>query len=145
MPVGQPRLDTCVCHHEQPRGGSEEALCRPCVETGSRCSARRHHTYLDPQFKHFAGRGHRVVAVDLRGHGQSDKPHQRYTMQVFADDLAWMCDQRNLVRPVVVGHSMGGIVAFDLAARYPALPCAVVMLDAPASCRRRTARRAGLD
>src|SRR4051795_10520054 len=30
------------------------------------------HTYLDPQFGHFASRGHRVVAVDLRAHGQSD-------------------------------------------------------------------------
>jgi len=88
------------------------------------------HTYLGPQFEHFGSRGHRVVAVDLHGHAQSDKPHQRYTMQVFADDLAWMCDQRNLVRPVVVGHSMGGIVAFDLAARYPALLSALVVLDA---------------
>jgi pimeloyl-ACP methyl ester carboxylesterase len=47
------------------------------------------HTYFAPQFNHFAPRGHRVVAVDLRGHGRSDKPHQDYTMQVFADDLAW--------------------------------------------------------
>jgi len=86
--------------------------------------------YFAPQFEHFAERGHRVVAVDLRGHGQSDKPHQRYAMQDFADDLAWMCQRLELAKPVVVGHSMGGIVAFDLAARYPHLPSAVVMLDA---------------
>ena len=36
------------------------------------------HPYLDPQFEHFAGRGHSVVAVDLRGHGQSDKPALSY-------------------------------------------------------------------
>ncbi len=88
------------------------------------------HTYLAPQFEHFVGRCTRVVAVDLRGHGRSDKPRQIYTMQAFADDLAWLCDQFGLVKPVVIGHSMGGIVAFDLAARYPALPSAVVMLDA---------------
>ncbi len=88
------------------------------------------HAYLAPQFEHFARRGHRVVTVDLRGHGSSDKPHQNYTMQVFADDLAWMCERLDLAKPVVVGHSMGGIVAFDLAARYPDLPSSVVMLDA---------------
>jgi pimeloyl-ACP methyl ester carboxylesterase len=88
------------------------------------------HTYFAPQVEHFAERGHRVVAVDLRGHGKSDKPRQRYAMQDFADDLAWMCQGLELAKPVVVGHSMGGIVAFDLAARYPHLPSAVVMLDA---------------
>ena len=88
------------------------------------------HTYFAPQFEHFANRGHPVVAVDLRGHGRSDKPRQTYTMQVFADDLAWMCERLGLANPVVVGHSMGGIVAFDLAARYPDLLSGVVMLDA---------------
>jgi pimeloyl-ACP methyl ester carboxylesterase len=88
------------------------------------------HTYFAPQVEHFVERGHRVVAVDLRGHGKSDKPHQRYAMQDFADDLAWLCQRLEFTKPVVVGHSMGGIVAFDLAARYPHLPSAVAMLDA---------------
>jgi pimeloyl-ACP methyl ester carboxylesterase len=88
------------------------------------------HTYFAPQFEHFVKKGRRVVAVDLRGHGRIDKPHQPYTMQVFADDIARMCERLGLEKPVVVGHSMGGIVAFDLAARYPNLTSAVVMLDA---------------
>ncbi len=88
------------------------------------------HTYFAPQFEHFASSGSRVVSVDLRGHGHSDKPERGYTMQAFADDLAWLCEEIGLERPVVIGHSMGGIVAFDLASRYPALPAAVVMLDA---------------
>jgi pimeloyl-ACP methyl ester carboxylesterase len=87
------------------------------------------HTYFAPQFEHFR-RKHRVVAADLRGHGQSDKPHQNYTMEAFVDDVAWMCDQLGIGKPVVIGHSMGGIVAFDLACRYPTLPSAIVMLDA---------------
>ena len=87
------------------------------------------HTYFAPQFEHFR-RKHRVVAVDLRGHGQSDKPHHSYTMEAFADDLAWMCDQLGVEKPVVIGHSMGAIGAFDLACRYPTLPSAIVMLDA---------------
>lgn len=46
------------------------------------------HTHFAPQFEHFARRGHRVVAMDLRGHGKSDKPHQSYTMELFTDELA---------------------------------------------------------
>jgi pimeloyl-ACP methyl ester carboxylesterase len=51
-------------------------------------------------------------------------------MEVFADDLAWRCGRLDHAKPVEVGHSMGGKVAFDLAARYPDLPSGVVMLDA---------------
>lgn len=83
-----------------------------------------------PQFGRYAERGHRVVAVDLRGHGQSDKPEGSYAMGVFADDVAWVCERIGLEKPVVIGHSMGGKIAFDLAARYATLPSAVVMLDA---------------
>lgn len=88
------------------------------------------HTYFAPQFDHFARQGHRTVAVDLRGHGRSDKPRQPYTMPGFADDVAWICTQLRLTKPVIIGHSMGGIVTFDLAARYPDLPAAIVMIDA---------------
>ena len=97
------------------------------------------HTYFAPQAEHFAKLGHCVVAPDLRGHGRSDKPHQAYTMQVFADDVAWLCGELKLSKPILIGHSMGGIVAFDLAARYPDLPAAIVMLDSavvlPAAAR----------
>jgi pimeloyl-ACP methyl ester carboxylesterase len=88
------------------------------------------HTYMAPQFEHFR-RTHRVVAVDLRGHGQSDKPQQDYTMAAFADDLAWLCGQLGVKKPVVIGHSMGGVIALALAARFPEVPGAVVTLDSP--------------
>jgi pimeloyl-ACP methyl ester carboxylesterase len=96
------------------------------------------HSFLAPQHRHFAAR-HRVVNVDLRGHGESDKPKQTYTMAGFADDLAWLCGQLGVEKPVIVGHSMGGNVALEAARRHPDLPRAVVMLDsciiAPASLR----------
>jgi pimeloyl-ACP methyl ester carboxylesterase len=88
------------------------------------------HTYFAPQFEHFA-RDHRVVSVDLRGHGHSDKPEQDYTIAAFADDVAWLCGQLGLTKPVIIGHSMGGVIALEISARFPDLPSAVVLVDAP--------------
>jgi pimeloyl-ACP methyl ester carboxylesterase len=89
------------------------------------------HSYFEPQFDFFRDRGHDVIAVDLRGHGESDKPKQSYSMDLFADDLSWLARELGLVRPVIVGHSMGGVVAFELAIRHPNLPGAIVMIDSP--------------
>jgi pimeloyl-ACP methyl ester carboxylesterase len=86
------------------------------------------HTFFGPQFDHFT-RTRRVIAVDLRGHGESDKPRQAYTVAGFADDLVWVCRQLAVEKPVVVGHSMGGNVALELAAHYPDFAAAIVMID----------------
>ena len=88
------------------------------------------HTNFAPQLQHFSGK-HRTVAVDLRGHGKSDAPKQDYTIARFADDVAWLCRQLKISKPVVVGHSMGGLVAIELAARTPDVPSAIVIMDSP--------------
>ncbi len=75
------------------------------------------------------GRDRRTVSVDLRGHGQSDAPHQDYTPAIFADDLAWLCHRLGLAAPLVVGHSMGGTTALELGARHPDSVAAVMMID----------------
>jgi pimeloyl-ACP methyl ester carboxylesterase len=88
------------------------------------------HTYFAPQREHLAKR-HRVVSVDLRGHGESDKPKQAYAISAFADDVAWLCGELGIAKPVVIGHSMGGMTALELAARHPGLPLAIVACDSP--------------
>lgn len=86
------------------------------------------HNFFGPQAEHFAPH-HQVVSVDLRGHGQSHKPRQDYTIEGFAQDTAWLCEQLDLARVVVVGHSMGGAVALQMAQDYPELVRAAVILD----------------
>jgi pimeloyl-ACP methyl ester carboxylesterase len=76
-------------------------------------------------------REHRVVAVDLRGHGSSSKPEQDYTMDAFCQDLEWLIGKLGLRRPVVVGHSMGGIIALRLAGRRKRALSGVVVVDSP--------------
>ena len=88
------------------------------------------HSYFALQVGHFKAR-HRAVSVDLRGHGASDKPVMDYRMSAFADDLAWLCRQLGLDRPVVVGHSMGGAIALVMAAEFQETVRGVVMIDSP--------------
>lgn len=85
-------------------------------------------TYLAPQVEHFSSR-HRCIAVDLQGHGLSDKPDDGYAITGFADDVAHLCATLDLDRPVVVGHSMGGAIALSLAAGHPDASRAIAMLD----------------
>jgi pimeloyl-ACP methyl ester carboxylesterase len=100
------------------------------------------HSYFAPQFDFLSGRGRTVLAVDLRGHGESDKPEGSYSMEVFADDLAWLASELGLERPVVVGHSMGGVIAFELAVTHAEIPGAIVMIDSPVA--RPAASRDGM-
>jgi pimeloyl-ACP methyl ester carboxylesterase len=117
-----PRLerDSVSLFYEQAPGGAPPLV----LVHGVGCD----HSFMAPQFDAFAG-AHRVVAVDLRGHGRSDKPQQDYTIPAFADDLAWVLRELALERPVVVGHSMGGAIGLELAAEQPERLAGVVVLD----------------
>jgi pimeloyl-ACP methyl ester carboxylesterase len=87
-------------------------------------------SYFAPQSEHFRDR-HQVVSVDLRGHGASDAPEQPYSIQGFADDVAWLCDELGVAGAVAIGHSMGGVVAAELARQRPELVRALVFVDSP--------------
>jgi pimeloyl-ACP methyl ester carboxylesterase len=85
-------------------------------------------SWFRPQFERFA-RTHAVTALDMRGVGKSDTPVDGYAISDFADDLAWFCEEAGISRPVVVGHSLGGMIAIELAARYPRLARGLVLVD----------------
>ncbi len=71
------------------------------------------------QINHFA-RNYRVIAPDLRGHGQSDAPFTQYIMPELVDDLNAIAAELNLPeRFILVGHSFGGSICAEYAAAYP--------------------------
>ena len=86
------------------------------------------HNFFAPQIEYFS-RFHRVIAADLCGHGASDAPQRQYTVPEFADDLAWLCGELGVERAVLVGHSMGGVIALQLAATHPELSAGVCLID----------------
>jgi pimeloyl-ACP methyl ester carboxylesterase len=72
---------------------------------------------------------HRVVALDQRGHGLSDKPDEGYAFESIVADLRALIEALALERPVLVGHSWGGNVAVQYAATYPDDVAGLVLVD----------------
>ena len=83
-----------------------------------------------------AGRGHRVLAPDLLGHGDSDKPEDGYELADFADSLAALLTELGAAQATVVGHSFGGAVAMQLAYSHPELVSRLVLVSAGGLGRR---------
>lgn len=73
-----------------------------------------------------------VLALDLRGRGESDQPDLGYTMEDHARDVLGLLDALRLERVVMGGHSFGGLLTYWLAANHPERVGRCVVLDAPA-------------
>lgn len=96
-------------------------------------------SYFAPQYAHFATR-HPVVTVDLRGHGDSGRPEPgpgAYLIEALRDDVLAVARDAGCERPVVVGHSLGGLVALACAASAADVRAAVMVDPAPIVNERR--------
>ncbi len=82
----------------------------------------------EPQVKALAAR-YRVVTVDLRGHGESDAPLWRYSLDQYADDVRALMDLLGIRQAVLIGLSMGGYLIFAFHRRYPERLKALVFAD----------------
>lgn len=71
----------------------------------------------------------RVIAVDLPGHGKSDKPNIEYTQEAFAGAIRAVLQQAGVQRAVLVGHSMGAAVARQFLLDYSQLGVGMVIVD----------------
>jgi triacylglycerol esterase/lipase EstA (alpha/beta hydrolase family) len=72
-----------------------------------------------------------VIGVDLHGHGRTDLGSREISLVDMGDDMAGILKKLGYQKVDVVGHSMGGGVAFRLAAQHPGMVRRVVLLSAP--------------
>ena len=107
--------------HYQSYGKGREAL---VLIHGWTCNL----DYWRDQVPDFAKRN-RVIALDLPGHGQSDKPDIVYSMDLFARAVDAVMRDANVERAVLVGHSMGTPVARQFYRKYPQKTLGIVIVD----------------
>ncbi len=88
-------------------------------------------------------RGRRVVAVDLSGFGLSEMPREEISITLFANTVEQLCRHLDLGHVAVVGNSMGGFTAAELAIRHPDRVERLVLVDA-AGISLAEAKRAGV-
>jgi pimeloyl-ACP methyl ester carboxylesterase len=85
------------------------------------------------QVEHFAARGFRVAALDVRGYGGSSKPREiaDYTLARLASDVAAVIDRLGDGRAIVFGHDWGAPISWTTALLYPGKVPAVALLSVP--------------
>ncbi|HUL36800.1 MAG TPA: alpha/beta hydrolase [Thermodesulfobacteriota bacterium] len=101
-------------------GKGKQILCVHGITANSRfwdCLA----SALSPQ--------HRVIAMDLRGRGLSDKPPKGYSIHRHCKDILALMDDQGIKRPVLMGHSLGAFISLVFAARYPKKIDRLILVD----------------
>ncbi|MHC4342672.1 MAG: alpha/beta fold hydrolase, partial [Planctomycetota bacterium] len=87
---------------------------------------------------HLERRG-RVLRIDQRGHGASDAPAGPYSRADLAADVVAVLDAEGVEQTVLVGHSMGGIVAMETALEHPDRIAGLVLIGTTSECREKVA------
>ena len=91
---------------------------------GWSCDAR----YWRAQLPHFS-KNHRVVVLDLAGHGHSGSTRSRYTMKSFGEDVQAVTEATDSRRIILIGHSMGGSVIAEAARLMPNRVIGLIGID----------------
>jgi len=72
---------------------------------------------------------HKVIAMDLRGRGFSDKPPSGYSIEHHCKDVLALIDDLGLERPVLMGHSLGAFISLVFTAQYPQRVDRLILVD----------------
>ncbi|VFM96343.1 MAG: Pimeloyl-ACP methyl ester carboxylesterase [Candidatus Kentron sp. G] len=84
--------------------------------------------FWTPQIEHFS-KTHKVISLDLAGHGSSDSKRNRYTMGAFGHDVMAVVEETGADSVVLVGHSMGGPAAIEAADLLKGKVIGIVAVD----------------
>ena len=82
----------------------------------------------------------RTIAIDLRGHGESDAPLWSFSLDQYADDVAALLDHLNIPQAVLVGLSMGGYVSLAFSRTYGSRLLGLMLADTRAQADTRDGR-----
>lgn len=74
--------------------------------------------YFEHQISRFCDK-YCVIAIDTRGHGQSEKGHKPFTIKQFAEDLFCFMEEKHIAKAILLGFSDGGNVAMEFALKHP--------------------------
>jgi len=83
---------------------------------------------------------YRVITLDVRGHGRSEKPRERYSIQGFAEDVAALIEYLKLGPVHLVGISMGGMIGFQLGVDHPGLLKSLCIVNSGPEVRPKSPR-----
>ena len=93
---------------------------------------------FDGLLKEGLGKKYRIISVDLRGRGLSDKPTEGYTMKDHAQDILGLMDILGLEKCIIGGHSFGALLTFYMAFHHPKKIEKMLLLDAAARLHPQT-------
>jgi pimeloyl-ACP methyl ester carboxylesterase len=83
-----------------------------------------------PQLERFKS-AHRIITIDLPGHGRSEHPSGRFTVQETALEVCRSLKMLNGAPFLVIGHSLGGLIALEIARDRPESLTGIVLIDPP--------------
>ncbi|MFX1577217.1 MAG: alpha/beta fold hydrolase [Promethearchaeota archaeon] len=98
------------------------------------------HRFWRHQIPFFAQK-YQVIAYDLRGHADSSKPQKSYRVDDHVQDLVTLLADHQISNPVLVGHSLGGMIALQYTLEKPSKPRALVLVGTspkPVASRKRS-------
>lgn len=93
---------------------------------------------FDGLLKEGLGKKYRIISVDLRGRGESDKPTEGYTMKDHAQDILGLMDVLGVEKCIIGGHSFGALLTFYMAFHHDERIEKMLLLDAAARLHPQT-------